>query len=203
MFAGIRHFCHHLEGRQFTVWKDHKPLTFALSRISDSWTARQQRQLSYVAEYTSDIVHVPGKLNIVADLLSRPPQAVPAPGPATTAGVKAPFGSLAVSQVAGGTAGAPQHVTAAAVTPTESIDLEQLAVAQSNCPSVAQLRSGPVNSSRPAAPMVRHLIWLPAATGSSPLAEKSFPCCTLSCPSRHQSFQTTPIFKVCVERHGR
>ena len=87
VFAGIRHFCHHLEGRRFTVWTDHKPLTFALSRISDSWMARQQRQLSYVAEYTSDIVHVPGKLNIVADLLSRPPQAVPAPGPATTADV--------------------------------------------------------------------------------------------------------------------
>ena len=39
IFAGIRHFRHHLEGRDFTVWTDHKPLTFALSRMSDSWTA--------------------------------------------------------------------------------------------------------------------------------------------------------------------
>ena len=64
MFAGIRHFRHHLEGCQFTIWTDHKPLTFALSRLTDSWTAKQQRQLSYVAEFTSKIVHVPGKLNM-------------------------------------------------------------------------------------------------------------------------------------------
>ena len=52
------------------------------------------------------IIHVPGHLNIVADLMFRPPQAVPAPGAAMAASVKAPSGSLAVSQVAGGTAGA-------------------------------------------------------------------------------------------------
>ena len=27
---------------RFTIWTDHKPLTFALSCVSDSWTARQQ-----------------------------------------------------------------------------------------------------------------------------------------------------------------
>ena len=43
VYAAIRHFRHHLEGRSFTIWTDHKPLTFALSRVSDSWTARQQR----------------------------------------------------------------------------------------------------------------------------------------------------------------
>ena len=55
VYAAIRHFRHHLEGRLFTIWTDHKPLTFALSRLSDSWTARQQRQLSYVAEFTNKI----------------------------------------------------------------------------------------------------------------------------------------------------
>jgi len=53
---------------------DHKPLTFALHRLSDAWSARQQRQLSYIAEYTSEIEHVPGCSNMVADALSRPPQ---------------------------------------------------------------------------------------------------------------------------------
>ena len=59
-----------------------------------------------MAEFTNKIVHVPGRLNIVANLMSRPPQAIPAPGSTTDASVKVPSGSLATSQVAGGTAGA-------------------------------------------------------------------------------------------------
>ena len=88
VFAGIRHFRHLLEGRDFKVWSDHKPLTFALHRLSDSWTARQQRQLSYVAEFTSNIIYVPGKDNVVADALSRPPES--STPPAAVAGVSPP-----------------------------------------------------------------------------------------------------------------
>ena len=160
IFAGIRHFRHHLEGRKFTIWTDHKPLTFALSRMSDSWTARQQRQLSYVAEFTSQIIHVPGRLNVVADLLSRPPQAAPATGLAT----------VAAFQVAGGAAGAsssPQdphqpppslptvealsptslptvealEIPAAAAVTTESVDLAAMAKDQPTCTSTQQLLS--------------------------------------------------------------
>ena len=71
-FSGIRHFRFILEGRSFTIFTDHKPLTFALSRSTDSWTAKQCRQLSYMAEFTSDIQHIPGQENVVADALSRP-----------------------------------------------------------------------------------------------------------------------------------
>jgi RNase H-like domain found in reverse transcriptase/Integrase zinc binding domain len=72
-FAGIRHFRHMLEGRRFTIYTDHKTLTHALHRTSDPWTARQCRQLAYIAEFTSDIQHVAGQDNVVADTLSRPP----------------------------------------------------------------------------------------------------------------------------------
>ncbi len=41
-----------LDGHRFAIFTDHKPLTYALARVSDPWTARQSRQLSYVAEYT-------------------------------------------------------------------------------------------------------------------------------------------------------
>jgi len=75
-YLAIRHFRWCVEGRPFTLLTDHKPLTFALSRLSDAWSARQQRQLSYVAEYTSDIQHVAGVENVVADTLSRPACAV-------------------------------------------------------------------------------------------------------------------------------
>ena len=164
IFAGIRHFRHHLEGRNFTVWTDHKPLTFALSRMSDSWTAKQQRQLSYVAEFTSQIVHVPGKLNIVADLLSRPPQAVPVLEPATAASVKEPSGSLAVSQVTGSTAGAPLQLTAAAIAATDVVDLELLAVEQKSCPSIRDLRSNSALQIQ-STPVRQQQLWFDSSSG--------------------------------------
>jgi hypothetical protein len=36
------------------------PLTYALSRTSDAWSARQARQLSYLVEHTADIQHIAG-----------------------------------------------------------------------------------------------------------------------------------------------
>ena len=70
-YASIRHFRYFLEGRQFSLFTDHKPLTFALNKVSDAWSAWQQRQLSAISEYTMDIRHVAGKDNVVADALSR------------------------------------------------------------------------------------------------------------------------------------
>ena len=71
----IRHFRYQLEGRQFHVLTDHKPLTHALHRVSEAHTARQGRHLAYIAEFTSDLRHVAGEHNVVADALSRPPAA--------------------------------------------------------------------------------------------------------------------------------
>jgi hypothetical protein len=79
-----------LEGRRFILFTDHKPLTQVLFRSSDPWTPRQCRQLSYIPEHTSDIRHIAGADNVVADMLSRPP-ASPAPSPAMAC-VKEPPG---------------------------------------------------------------------------------------------------------------
>jgi cleavage and polyadenylation specificity factor subunit 1 len=73
--SGIRHFRFMLEGRRFTLYTDHKPLTFALTKAVEPWTARQCRHLSYISEFTNDIRHVAGIDNVVADTMSRPPQA--------------------------------------------------------------------------------------------------------------------------------
>lgn len=71
VYLALRHFRFALEGMPFTIFTDHKPLTFALHRISPPWSSRQQRHLSYIAEFTSDISYVPGPDNPVADALSR------------------------------------------------------------------------------------------------------------------------------------
>ncbi len=72
LYLGIRHFRYFLEGRQFIAYTDHKPLTFCMAKASDPWSNRQQRHLAYISEFTTDLRHVQGKDNPVADTLSRP-----------------------------------------------------------------------------------------------------------------------------------
>ncbi len=67
----IRHFRYNLEGRHFVVYTDHKPLTYAMTRKHPSWTKRQQNTLAEISEYTTDIAHISGKSNPVADAISR------------------------------------------------------------------------------------------------------------------------------------
>jgi cleavage and polyadenylation specificity factor subunit 1 len=93
----IRHFKWSLEGRQFYIVTDHKPLTFALSKSADAWSPRQQRQLSAIAEYTTDIRHVAGAENVVADALSRPAAALAAVEP--TAGEALDYAEMAREQL--------------------------------------------------------------------------------------------------------
>ena len=54
-YSAVCHFRFLLEGQCFTLFTDHKPLTHALFRSSPPWSARQQRHLAYISEFTSDI----------------------------------------------------------------------------------------------------------------------------------------------------
>ncbi|CAL1568882.1 unnamed protein product [Knipowitschia caucasica] len=71
LFLATRHFRFLLEGREFAAYVDHKPLIFAMAKTSEPWSARQQRHLFAISEFTCDIRHVAGKDNAVADCLSR------------------------------------------------------------------------------------------------------------------------------------
>ena len=71
VYLAIKHFRHFLEGRQFHVLTDHKPLTYALNSRSDRYSPRQARHLDYISQFTSAIRHVHGMDNVVADALSR------------------------------------------------------------------------------------------------------------------------------------
>ena len=66
LYLAIRHFRFLVEGRNFTAFTDHKPLVDAIFKVSDPWTARQQRQLSCISSFTTDIEHIYGKDNAVA-----------------------------------------------------------------------------------------------------------------------------------------
>lgn len=71
IYEAIRHFKHLVEGRQFKVFTDHKPLVYAMMQDPSHAPARRRRQLSYIAEFTSDLCYLPGVQNVVADSLSR------------------------------------------------------------------------------------------------------------------------------------
>jgi hypothetical protein len=75
-FLTIRHFRFLLEGRQFTLLSDHKPLVAAMNRVTPPHSARQQRHLAFVSQFTTDLRHTPGSENVVTDALSRPPAVV-------------------------------------------------------------------------------------------------------------------------------
>ncbi|GFS01710.1 transposon Ty3-G Gag-Pol polyprotein [Elysia marginata] len=68
-----RHFRYILEERQFTVYTDHKSLIHAISKATELQSACQQRHLSAVSEFSTEIkhIHVSGKKNVFADCLSR------------------------------------------------------------------------------------------------------------------------------------
>ena len=68
--SAIRHFRHMLEGSQFTIQTDHRPLVTALTKSGDAWSARQQRQLSAIAESGGTITYIPGSKKPVPDALS-------------------------------------------------------------------------------------------------------------------------------------
>ena len=66
----IKRFRYFIEGRQFHVYTDHKPLASLFLNNKPSYTPRQLRHIEYISEFTTDIRHVRGLEN-PADALSR------------------------------------------------------------------------------------------------------------------------------------
>ncbi|XP_029670938.1 uncharacterized protein LOC115240109, partial [Formica exsecta] len=71
IFAAIKHFKHVLESRKFIIRTDHKPLIHAFLQRADKASPRQLRQLDLISQFSTEIIHVNGKENVVADALSR------------------------------------------------------------------------------------------------------------------------------------
>ncbi|UYV65536.1 hypothetical protein LAZ67_3004622 [Cordylochernes scorpioides] len=71
IFSAIKHFKFFLEGRDFTIFTDQKPLIYAFQQNLEKASPRQVRQLRYISQFTTSIRHISGKDNMVADTLSR------------------------------------------------------------------------------------------------------------------------------------
>ena len=70
-YLAVRHFRYFVEARKFSLYTDHLPLCHALHCRSRHSSPRQLRHLEFIAQFTSDIRHIKGKDNAVADFLSR------------------------------------------------------------------------------------------------------------------------------------
>lgn len=71
IYLAIKHFRYILEGRQILIRTDHKPLIYAFQQKLDKASPRQIRHLDFIAQFSTNIEHISGKQNVVADSLSR------------------------------------------------------------------------------------------------------------------------------------
>lgn len=72
IYMSIKYFRKLFEGRPLTIFTDHRPLVHAFTKVgTNSETPRRTRQLLFISEFTTDIRHVGGVDNVVADALSR------------------------------------------------------------------------------------------------------------------------------------
>ncbi|BHF74860.1 hypothetical protein SprV_0501794800 [Sparganum proliferum] len=75
IYPAVKHFRHFLDGRDFPVFTEHKPLTFVLRSHSNKYNSREIAHLEYISKFTTSlkfIRHIDGAKNEVADLLFRP-----------------------------------------------------------------------------------------------------------------------------------
>jgi hypothetical protein len=104
--------------------------------VSPPWSARQQRQLAFLSEFTSDIRHTPGHANVVVDALSRPPPAQQAASNRAVA--EKPAAALHATIAAPPLPPANQQ---RASPPPSALDFTAVAAAQASCPDVATMRN--------------------------------------------------------------
>ena len=70
IYLAVKHFQYFLEGRDFFINCDHKPLSFAISGRGNH-SPMETRHLQFISEFTTDIRYVKGTEQVVPDALSR------------------------------------------------------------------------------------------------------------------------------------
>lgn len=55
IYTAVKHFRHLLEGREFTIYTDHKSLIYAFQKDSVASSSRQTRHLEFIGQFSTDI----------------------------------------------------------------------------------------------------------------------------------------------------
>lgn len=71
VYESVQHFRHILEVQHVTIYTDHKPLIYAFQQRREKLPPAQLNQLGFISQFSTDIVHIKGDDNIVADAMSR------------------------------------------------------------------------------------------------------------------------------------
>jgi cleavage and polyadenylation specificity factor subunit 1 len=70
VYEAVKHFHYMLEARHFIIFTDHKPITYAFQQKRGKCSPRQFNHLDFIAQFTTDIRHISGQENVVAESLS-------------------------------------------------------------------------------------------------------------------------------------
>ncbi|XP_028043205.1 uncharacterized protein LOC114252776 [Bombyx mandarina] len=70
VYESVQHYRHFLAAQHVTIYTDHKPLVYAFSQRRERLPPVQLNQLSFISQFTTDIVHIKGVDNTVADAMS-------------------------------------------------------------------------------------------------------------------------------------
>ncbi|KAF2343806.1 Integrase catalytic core, partial [Trinorchestia longiramus] len=71
IYVSVRHFRYALEARHFVIYTDHKPVVSAINMPTERHSPREARHLAFITQFTTDLRHIKGSENTVADCLSR------------------------------------------------------------------------------------------------------------------------------------
>ena len=71
IYKAVKRFRYYIEGRQFHIYTDHKPLTTIFLRNKTTYSPRQLRHMDFISQFTTDIRYIKGVDNAPADALSR------------------------------------------------------------------------------------------------------------------------------------
>ena len=71
IYFALKHFYYDLVGREFKIFTDHKPITFALNKSHDKDPEIRKRRLDFISEFNTSIHTISSECNVVAVTLSK------------------------------------------------------------------------------------------------------------------------------------